>query len=466
MDSCAVILAAGDGKRMKSARPKVLCEVLLKPMLAWVLDGCRTAGISDGRLCVVTSDRPEPLLPLLSGGVQTAVQAERLGTGHAARCAEGFLRQMLESGVTDAAVLCGDAPFVGGDLLSASLSAHREQQNAVTVLTARVKDPARYGRIIRDDLGGFLCIREAADASSEELLLDEINSGAYWFSIEYLLKALPLLQNGNAQNEYYLTDTIELAPRLGEKAGAFLCPDPDAALGANDRRSLAALNAAARRRVFDSLYTDGVDIPVTDGVMISPDAKIGRDTLILPGCILKGKVTVGEGCVIGPNTTLIDCEIGDGCTVDSSRIEKSRLGNGVRVGPFAQLRPNCEVADSVKIGNFVELKNSTVGEKTSFAHLTYAGDSDFGAGINVGCGVVTVNYDGNAKYRTTVEDGAFIGCNTNLIAPVRVGKGAYVAAATTVTEDVPGDALAIGRVRQQHKEGWAAGMRAKKPLKK
>ena len=463
MESCAIILAAGDGKRMKSARPKVLCEVLLKPMLAWVLDGCRAAGIQNENLCVITSDRPEPLWPLLDGGVQSAVQAERLGTGHAVRCAEGFLRKKRAEGVREAAVLCGDAPFVGGELLAESLRAHRAGQNAVTVLTARVKDPGRYGRILRGADGAFRCIREAADASPDELLIDEINSGAYWFSIDYLLRALPLLQNGNAQNEYYLTDTVELAPRLREKAGAFCCPDPAAALGANDRRSLAELTAAAREKVFGALYDAGVDIPVADGVMISPDASIGRDTLILPGCILKGRVKVGEGCVIGPNTTLIDCEIGDRCTVDSSRIEKSRLGNGVRVGPFAQIRPGCEIAGSVKIGNFVELKNSTVGEKTSFAHLTYCGDSDFGAHVNVGCGVVTVNYDGNAKYRTVVGDGCFIGCNTNLVAPVRVGKGAYVAAATTVTEDVPGDALAIGRVRQQHKEGWAKAMRAKKP---
>ncbi|MEG1849890.1 MAG: bifunctional UDP-N-acetylglucosamine diphosphorylase/glucosamine-1-phosphate N-acetyltransferase GlmU, partial [Oscillospiraceae bacterium] len=203
------------------------------------------------------------------------------------------------------------------------------------------------------------------------------------------------------------------------------------------------------------LYDAGVDIPLADGVMIGPNVTVGADTRILPGCILRGKTTIGARCVLGPNTVIADCRVGDDCSIDSSRLAESRIGNGVRIGPFAQLRPNCDLADRVKIGNFVEVKNSRVGERTSLAHLTYIGDSDFGAGINVGCGVVTVNYDGRDKYRTVVEDGAFIGCNTNLLAPVRVGAGAYVAAATTVTEDVEPDALAIGRVRQVQKPGRA-----------
>lgn len=452
----AVLLAAGDGKRMKSSHQKVCCELLGKPMLRWVLDACARAQIPAENICAVVSDEPRGVTGLLPEGCRTAVQSERRGTGHAVRMALPFLREMLARGVTSVAVLCGDAPLIDEETLLAALEFHREGRFAVTVLTAKVSDAGRYGRIVRKN-GEFSRIVEAADAAPEELLIDEINSGAYWFSTEYLIASLPLLQDKNAQGEYYLTDLVGLAPSLSGKAGAFVCPDARAALGANDRKGLAALNRIAREMILDRLYSEGVDIPISDGVMIGPDAVIGRDTKILPGCLILGRVTIGEGCVIGPNTQITDCEIGDRCIIDSSKLTESRVGAGVRIGPFAQLRPDCVIADAVKIGNFVEVKNSTVGEKTSFAHLTYIGDSDFGARINVGCGVVTVNYDGLHKYRTTVGDHAFIGCNTNLVAPVTVGEGAYVAAATTVTEDVRPDALAIGRVRQRQLAGWAKG---------
>lgn len=457
----AVILAAGDGKRMKSSRQKVCCEVLFKPMLSWVLDACKDAGIQVGDTCVVVSDSPRGVTELLPEGVCSAVQMERRGTGHAVGCAMDFLKNAAARGASHVAVLCGDAPFVNADTLKMALSFHMAQQNDVTVLTAVVADPGRYGRIVREN-DRFVRIVEASDASESELSIDEINSGAYWFSISYLITSLPLLAPQNVQGEYYLTDLVGLATASGHRAGAFVCPDPDIALGANDRRALAELNRIARDAVIKRHYDNGVDIPITDGVIIGPDVSIGPDTTILPGTILCGNTVIGEGCVIGPNTRIIDCEIGDGCTIDSSRLEKSRVGAQVRIGPFAQLRPNCDIADSVKIGNFVEVKNSTVGEKTSFAHLTYIGDSDFGARINVGCGVVTVNYNGREKFRTVVEDDAFIGCNTNLIAPVRVQKGAYIGAATTVTADVPADALAVGRVKQTVYPGRAVHYRKDK----
>ncbi len=456
----AVILAAGDGKRMKSLKQKVCCEVLFKPMLSWVLDACKDAGIQAGDTCVVISDSPRGVTELLPAGVCSATQAKRCGTGHAVLCAIDFLKSAAARGISHVAVLCGDAPFVDADTLKAALSFHQAQQNDVTVLTAVLKEPGRYGRIVREQ-GRFTRITEAADATEQELSISEINSGAYWFSISYLISSLPLLGSQNAQGEYYLTDLVGLATSSGHHAGAFVCPNPDIALGANDRRALAELNNIARHAVLDRHYDNGVDIPITDGVIIGPDVQIGRDTTILPGTVLCGHTAIGEGCIIGPNTRIIDCEIGAGCTVDSSRLEKSRVGNAVRIGPFAQLRPNCEIADSVKIGNFVEVKNSTVGEKTSFAHLTYIGDSDFGAHINVGCGVVTVNYNGREKFRTVVEDDAFIGCNTNLVAPVRVQKGAYIGAATTVTADIPPDALAVGRVKQTIYPGRAVYYRKK-----
>ena len=443
----ALILAAGDGKRMKSSKQKVCSEVLFKPMLSWVLDACNQAAIAIEDTCVVISDDPRGVTTLLPKGIHTAVQAKRLGTGHAALCAMDFLRDAQSRGVQDVVVLCGDAPFVSAEVLTDALAFHKQQQNVITVLTANISNPERYGRIIREG-GRFTRIVEAADATPQELSITEINSGAYWFSLSFLISSLPLLGMQNAQGEYYLTDLVALATASGCSAGAFVCPNADIVLGANDRRALAELNRIARDAILSRLYDNGVDIPITDGVMVGPDVVIGRDTTILPGTIISGSVQIGEGCVIGPNSRIINCVIGDGCSIESSRLEKSRIGSGVRIGPFAQIRPDCNISNNVKIGNFVEVKNSTVGEKTSFAHLTYIGDSDFGGKINVGCGVVTVNYDGKAKYRTVVEDEAFIGCNTNLIAPVTVHKGAYIAAATTVTSDVEPDALAIGRVRQ------------------
>lgn len=460
--TAAVILAAGDGRRMKSNNSKVCCEVLSKPMLSWVIDSCLDAGIDAQNICVVLSDDPKGADKLVPADCASVIQSERKGTGHAVASAMDFLVGLKNNYVENVAVLCGDAPFVDAAALNESYNYHTAHKNDITVLTAHVDDPARYGRIVRDKNGDFSKIVEAADADPRELAINEINSGAYWFSVSYLISGLPLLEPKNAQGEYYLTDMVELAFRTGGRAGAFVCADPAVALGANDREALSQLNRIARDAVLLRHYKNGVDIPITDGVIIGPDVLIGRDTTILPGTILTGKTVIGEGCVIGPNTRIISTSVGNGCNIDSSRLERSRVGSGVRIGPFAQLRPDSVIADNVKIGNFVEIKNSTVGEKTSFAHLTYIGDSDFGARINVGCGVVTVNYNGVSKSRTTVGDDAFIGCNSNLIAPVTVENGAYVAAATTITETVPADSMAIGRVRQQIKPDMALRWRKKK----
>lgn len=458
--TAAVVLAAGDGKRMRSSHSKVCCEVLGKPMLCWVLDSCRRFGLMNENVCAVLSGKDDGVRSLLPENMPTVIQSERLGTGHAVMMAEGFLKEMQAKGVSDVCVLYGDVPFLNENDLMPALELHREKGHAVTVITAVVDDPAKYGRIVRGNDG--VKIVEAADADESELLIKEINSGVYWFDIDYLLRALPLLKNDNAQSEYYLTDLVGMAPSLGCVAGAKCCEDASSVLGANSRKELANLNTIAREKIFDKLYSEGVDIPCTDGVIIGPDVNIGCDTTILPGTIITGACNIGCGCKIGPNSHIIDSDIGNGSVIDSSRIEKSKLGKNVKMGPFSQIRPDCEIADSVKIGNFVEVKNSTVGEKTSLAHLTYIGDSDLGRGINVGCGVVTVNYDGMAKFRTVIGDDSFIGCNTNLIAPVKVGDGAYIAAATTVTEDVEAEALAIGRVRQTQKPGMAKGRIKKK----
>ena len=450
----AIILAAGQGTRMKSKYPKVMAEVLFKPMINWVTDWCLKAGIE--KICVVVGSGADQVRAALPQQCVTVEQTERLGTGHAVMMAKEFIREHPG----DVVVLNGDAPFVSDQVIGSALEHHRQSGAQVTVVTARLHDPSGYGRILREN-GRVTGIVEDRDATGEQKQIAEVNSGAYCFESGFLLEALEQLTCRNSQGEYYLTDTVQVAFRQGKKVEACLCEDEKLVLGANDRAGLLKLNEIANKIVIDRLLEDGVNFYCTDGVVISPDAVVGRDTTIAPGTQLRGHVVIGEDCVIGPNTIIENSRIGDGCQIHSSLIEQSQVGSGVRIGPNSHLRPNSVLADRVKIGNFVEIKNSTLGEKTSVAHLTYIGDSDFGENINVGCGVVTVNYNGYRKFRSTVGDNAFIGCNTNLVSPVQVGENAYIAAGSTITDDVPAGDLAIARARQVEKAGWVEGYRAK-----
>ena len=461
--TCAVILAEGKGTRMKSKYPKAMCEVLFKPMIRWVVDWCRKAGVEE--ICVVVGEDSESLCKVLPENCVTVLQKERKGTGHAVMMARDFLTAHSDS---DVVVLNADAPFINDSVLTRSLEQHRESAAQMTLITAQISNPTSYGRILRDssDPQQVLGIVEEKDATPQQREIAEVNSGAYWFRAEFLLEALSRLDCNNSQQEYYLTDTVKIAHSQGAAICACRCEDENLVLGANDRAGLLRLNEIANKIVVDRLLEDGVHFYCMDGIVISPDVTIGRDTTIAPGTQLRGHVTIGEDCVIGPNTVIEDSRIGDGCQIHSSLIEQSEVGNGVRIGPNSHLRPNSHLADGVKIGNFVEIKNSTLGEKTSVAHLTYIGDSDFGSHINVGCGVVTVNYNGYRKFRTQVEDNAFIGCNTNLVSPVHVGEGAYIAAGSTITQDVQPDSLAIARARQLNKEGWAQTYRQRERAEK
>ena len=446
---CAVILAAGDGKRMHSRRPKALCQVLMEPMIGWVTRFCRRAGVEE--ICIVTGEGGQLIQEAVGPGVHYACQRERRGTGHALRMAEQFLRGSSAGTVL---VLNGDAPFVSDRVIAHLAQTHRQEENAVTVLSAHLEQPRGYGRILREADGALAAIVEEADADEAVRLIQEVNSGAYCIEKSFLLEAFSRFDCRNAQGEYYLTQVVEIARSMGLRAGACLEEDPLAAMGANDRRQLAQLNELARRRVLERLYEAGVDIPCTDGVMVSPTAQVGRDACILPGSVIKGDCVIGEGAVIGPNTWLENSRVGADSTVNSCQVYEAEIGAGCTIGPFTYLRPGTRIGNQVKIGDFVEVKNSTVGDHTSVAHLTYVGDADVGRGCNFGCGVVLVNYDGEKKYRSTIGDDAFIGCNANLISPVTVGDGAYVAAGTTLTQDVPEGALAIGRAPQQNKPGW------------
>ena len=457
-DTACIVLAAGDGKRMNSVKPKVLMEVLFKPMLGWVLDSVEK--ISPDEICVVAGNGEEQINKYLGtrGREYTVVrQTVRKGTGHAVMQAEEVLKNSK-----NVLVLCGDAPFMDEDTLKAALGMHRQGQCGVTVIAASPDNPFGYGRIVRDEKGDLLKIVEQKDATIQEQHIREINSGAYWFDSEALLEALPKLSNSNASGEYYLTDAAALIRESGRRAAVFTAMHKSIVLGANTRQDLYSLNYFARMAVIGDLMTAGVEFPCTDGVIIGKDVTIGRDTVILPGTIIKGKCNIGCGCEIGPNSLLENVNVGDGVKLNSVQAYSSLIESGSTIGPFSHIRPGTRIGKNVKIGDFVEVKNSNIGEKTSIAHLTYVGDSDVGRGVNFGCGCVTANYDGINHLRTRVGDNAFIGCNTNLIAPVDIGENAATGAGSTITESVPANALAVERTETKIIHEWEKNKLRKK----
>jgi len=453
---CAIILAAGDGRRMKSSVPKVMCEVLGDPMLGWVLDSVRDAGIPDDCTGIVIGNNSDMINNYLgkAGEYRTFVQPERKGTGDAVKQAKELI-----AGSANVLVLYGDAPFADGDTITAALNEHIHRGNDVTVVTAELPDPTDYGRVIRTDTGSFSAIIEQRDCTLVQLGITEVNSGIYWFRSEALLKALDGLGCDNAAGEYYLTDTVGIIVSGGGKAGTFTAVNTDIVLGANSRSELLRLNIIAKMNVIEQLLDDGVEFVSTDGIIIGRNVRIGRDTLILPGTIIRGDTVIGEKCVLGPNTLIENCTIGSGVTLNSVQAYDTHICDRVKAGPFVQLRPGTVLHDGVKIGDFVEIKNSEIGVNTAVAHLTYLGDSDVGKGVNFGCGCVTANYDGVKKYRTRIGDYAFIGCNTNLIAPVEIGENACTGAGSTITENVPPDALAVERAETKIIENWEKNSR-------
>ena len=445
----AIILAGGQGKRMKADMPKPLFRVLGEPMLEWVISACESAGISD--ICVIKGFKGEMIDEYLGGRYTTALQAERLGTGHAVMQAVPFLNGDTSGNTL---VLCGDAPFIDENTIKEALDLHEQQGNAVTVITSELDEPFGYGRVIRAEDGSISSIVEQKDADDEQKAVREVNSGTYWFRTDDLVELLGKLTNNNAQGEYYLTDTIAIAIAEGKKAGAFKSGNPDIIKGANDRRELMEFNNYARMKVIEKHLLNGVEFTCLDGIIIERSVEIGQGSEILPGTILRGNTKIGSGCTIGPNVVIENSIIGDGTSVNTAQIYDSKVEAGVSVGPFVHIRPGCHIGKEAKIGDFVEIKNSGIGEKTAIAHLAYIGDSDIGRKVNIGCGTVTVNYDGITKNRCVIGDNSFIGCNTNLIAPVKLGKAVYTAAGTTVTRDIPDYALAIERGVMKINEGY------------
>lgn len=444
-----IILAGGQGKRMKADMPKPMFKVLGEPMLEWVIKSCEGAGLTN--ICVVTGYMADVIDKYLDGRYTTVLQNERLGTGHAVMQAIPFMKQNLDGNTL---VLCGDAPFIDEVTIKKSLELHESENNSITVITSMIDNPKGYGRIVREG-NSINSIVEEKDATIEQKQIHEVNSGAYWFKTTDLLEYLGELTQNNSQGEYYLTDSVFIAINKGRRANAYLSENPNVVLGANDRKGLLALNEVARMEVIEKHLENGIEFTCTDGVTIGKDVKIGLGTEIKQGCILTGNTVIGQDCIIGPNCILNDTIVGNKTNLNSVQSNQAFVGNEVKIGPYVQLRPNSTIHDKVKIGDFVEIKNSTIGEGTAVAHLTYIGDSDVGKHVNFGCGCVTVNYDGKVKNRCVIGDNCFIGCNTNLIAPVKLGKGVYTGAGSTVSKDVPDFALAIERAPFRLKDGYS-----------
>ncbi|NGP45800.1 bifunctional UDP-N-acetylglucosamine diphosphorylase/glucosamine-1-phosphate N-acetyltransferase GlmU [Bacillaceae bacterium SIJ1] len=444
----AVVLAAGKGTRMKSKLYKVLHPICGKPMVTHVIDALQPINMNE--IITVVGHGAEEVQTVLEDRSQFVLQEEQLGTAHAVM----QVREQLEgkSGVT--LVICGDTPLLTNDTITKLFEKHEATGAKATVLTARTTAPDGYGRVIRNEQNIVERIVEHKDATEEERLVQEINTGTYCFDNQALFETLTHVDNENSQQEYYLPDCIHLMQARGWTVAAYEAEHFHETIGVNDRVALAAAEKVMRKRILEHHMRQGVTIVDPDNTYVEASVTIGRDTVLLPGTTLQGQTTIGEDCTVGPHTELKDATVGNGSTIKQSVVYDSEVGDHVEIGPYAHLRGKAFIGDACRIGNFVEVKKTTFGQGSKAAHLSYLGDAVIGKDVNVGCGSITVNYDGNKKHQTHIDDGAFIGCNTNLVAPVKVGEKALVAAGSTITENVPAHALSIARSRQVNKEGY------------
>ena len=447
MYKCALILAAGQGKRMKSNLPKVLHKVCGKEMVNHVIDNMRLSEINDVNVIVGKGAN------LVKAGTESrkvsySLQEEQLGTGHAVKCAKEFLQG--KDGVV--AIFAGDAPLTKVETINKLINEHIEKKNSATLLSAIVEDPTGYGRIIRDG-DEVIKIVEHKDCSEEELKVNEMNAAMYCFDIKELLSSLDELSNDNNQGEYYLTDVIGILKNKGKRVGAVVT-DYEDTIGVNSRAQLAEAEEILRNRINRKHLDNGVTLIDPKTTYIGVDVKIGQDTIIYPNNILEGNTEIEPGCTLLQNNRIKDSYIESGVEIQSSVILESRVGENTTVGPFAYIRPESSIGKGARIGDFVEIKKSTIGDGTKVSHLTYIGDAEVGSGCNFGCGTVVVNYDGKVKHKTKIGDNSFIGCNTNLVSPVEVEDNTYIAAGSTITNKVKEGDLAIARAKQRNISGW------------
>lgn len=445
---------------MKSKLYKVLHPVCGKPMVGHVLDTVKATGCQ--RNVVVVGHGAEKVKAYLGEDAEYVLQDVQLGTGHAVKQAKDLLGS--EEGTT--IVICGDTPLVMSETLEGMMALHEAQNAAATVLTAVMEQPAGYGRIIRGEDGGVLKIVEQKDCTESEASVHEINTGTYCFDNAKLFAALEKVTNTNNQQEYYLTDVIGILRAQGDIVLGYQAHDSAESIGVNDRLALSEAEGYMRQRINRKHMLGGVTIIDPASTYIGAEVEIGADTVLYPGTVLKGKTVIGEDCVIGPASEIEDCVIMDGAAVKHSVLNQAQVGTRASVGPFAYLRPGTVLGEGVKVGDFVEIKNATIGDGSKVSHLSYVGDAEVGKNVNIGCGAITVNYDGYNKFRTEIGDDAFIGSNVNLVAPVTVGKGAFIVAGSTITRPVSENDLAIARARQENKPGYAEKIRSRAKAKK
>ncbi|MCL1816503.1 MAG: bifunctional UDP-N-acetylglucosamine diphosphorylase/glucosamine-1-phosphate N-acetyltransferase GlmU [Clostridiales bacterium] len=450
----AIILAAGKGTRMKSSLPKVLHPLLNKPILQYVVEAALDAGIREQ--LVVVGHEANVVEQALTGQTwanccRYVYQEQQLGTGHALLCA----LPKLSADCKDVLVLCGDTPLISADLLKAFIGQFAASGARAAVLTARLADPAGYGRIVLDEAGDFLAIVEEKEASEAEKTIREINSGIYCFKRALLKDAVSGLNNANAKGEYYLTDILSILRGQGQKVLAFRHDCAEQISGINDRVQLAQATLMMQNRVNTKWMLAGVTIIDPSATYIDTDVQIGRDTVIEPQTYLRGKTIIGNDCHIGVGSEISNSKLGNNVYTRHAIIVESEIGNGCDIGPFTYIRPGSKLHARVKAGHFVELKKAEIGSGSKVPHLSYIGDAVLGCKVNIGCGTITCNYDGQHKYTTTIGDEAFIGSNTNFIAPVSIGARAIIGAGSTITQDVPADALAIERAQQKNIPEWA-----------
>jgi bifunctional UDP-N-acetylglucosamine pyrophosphorylase/glucosamine-1-phosphate N-acetyltransferase len=454
-----VILAAGKGTRMNSSRPKVLHQLRGRSLVYYTLDLARS--ISSDRILMVLgheADMVRANVEDVYSGVEYVVQKPQLGTGHALlQCLlhlEGFQGKVL--------VLSGDVPTLTADALKYLLKAQINNAAEMAVLTSFPPDPTGYGRIIRDQAGGTIAIREQKDLNPGEERIGEVNMGIYLFKAAFLVRELPLLTNDNAQGEYYLTDLVQAAVARGKTVSTFILKDPEEALGINSLLELSDMEKRMRDDTLRKLMEKGVRIIDPSTTYVDESVEVEADAVLHPMTFLYGATRIGSGTVIHPGAVVTDSVIGSNVQIlPHSVINESRIDDGASVGPFARLRPGNHIGPNAKIGNFVEIKKTVLGEGSKVSHLTYVGDAHLGKNVNIGAGSVTCNYDGFSKHQTVIEDGVFVGSGTMMVAPVVLGSNSIVGAGSTITKDVPPDSLALGRARQEVKEGWARRWREK-----
>ncbi len=452
MDSlCVLVLAAGKGTRFKSHRVKVLHKLMGKPMLSWILES--VSGLDPEKIYVVVGCQKEEVKSEVNReDVAFVYQAEQLGTAHAVLAA----RDAIETDLTkDILIINGDLPLLRTGTLKPLVEKHKREKNDLTFMSAEMEDPTGFGRLIFDKEGRIRIVEER-EATAEQKKIKEANVGIYVFNAEALLETLPEISNDNKKSEYYLTDAIEILSTKGSRIGVFRTESLEEIVGVNDRFELASAARKLRLRKIKMLAEEGITFYDPESTWIEADVKIGRDSVIYPSVVIEGKTVIGKECVLSPSVHIIDSHIGDGVKIlTSTVIQESTIEDHVKVGPFAHLRPETVLKKGSKVGNFVEMKKTVFGEHSKAGHLSYLGDSIVGKEVNIGAGTITCNYDGKKKHRTVIEDGAFIGSGVELVAPVKIGKNAYIGAGSTITKDVAPYSLAVSRSPQKQRKDWA-----------